>query len=96
MKLFVVVRKDLSTSQQIVQSGHAIAEFLLKKPDTKWDNGTLVVLGLTNLDELNKLIFKLDHTGVGWVGFQEPDIGNELTAIACDEDESIFSGMELL
>jgi hypothetical protein len=96
MKLFVIVRKDLSFSQQIVQSGHAIAEFLLQKPETKWDNGTLVILGLDNLKELNKLIFKLDQKRIGWIGFKEPDINNELTAIACDEDEPIFSGMYLL
>lgn len=96
MKLYVVVRKDLSVSQRIVQSGHAIAEFLLTRPYTKWDNGTLVVLGLDNLDELNKLIFKLDQKRIGWVGFKESDIGNEITAIACDEDDSLFNGIELL
>jgi len=96
MKLFIVVRKDLTQSQQLVQSGHVIAEFLLTKPDSKWKNKTLVILGLNNLDELNKLIFKLDQMGIKWVGFKEPYIDNELTAIACDEDESIFSGMELL
>jgi hypothetical protein len=96
MKLFVVVRKDLSISQRTVQSGHAIAEFLLKRSDTKWDNGTLVILGLDNLEELNKLMFKLDQKGIGWIGFKEPDIGNEITAIACDEDDSLFNGMELL
>ena len=29
MKLYVLVRKDLSPQQQAVQSGHAIAEFML-------------------------------------------------------------------
>jgi peptidyl-tRNA hydrolase len=43
-KLYVLIRKDMSKSQQAVQAGHAVAEYLLKRPNTKWDNGTLVYL----------------------------------------------------
>ena len=51
-KLYVLVRKDLSKSQQAVQAGHAVAEFLLRGPSTFWGNGTLVYLGVHNETEL--------------------------------------------
>jgi hypothetical protein len=50
-KLFVLTRKDLSKSQQAIQAGHAISEYLLRGPVTFWDNGTLVYL--TVKDEMN-------------------------------------------
>ena len=51
-KLYVLVRKDLSKSQQAVQGGHAVAEYLLSGPLTAWSNGTLVYLGVRNETEL--------------------------------------------
>ena len=59
MKLYVIVRNDLSQSQKSVQAGHAIAEFLLHR-QTEWDNGTLVILGVDNKQELEKLTYKLN------------------------------------
>lgn len=51
-KLYVLVRKDLSKSQQAVQAGHAVAEYLLRGPLTIWGNGTLIYLGIKNEEEL--------------------------------------------
>lgn len=51
-KLYVLVRKDFSKSQQAVQAGHAVAEYLLRGPSTFWGNGTLVYLGVRDENEL--------------------------------------------
>jgi len=95
-KLFVIVRKDLSTSQQAVQAGHAVAEFLLCGPKTNWKNGTLVYLGVKGLYQLERWIWKLNERGVPIVVFREPDIRNEPTAIATDINCDLFKKLNLL
>lgn len=89
-KLYILVRKDISKSQQAVQAGHAVAEYLLRVPNTHWDNGTLIYLGVKNERELIEWGNKLSS----WIGFREPDIGNQLTAIATEEN--LFKNMRLL
>jgi len=39
---------------------------------------------------------KLTYIGIKWVGFREPDIGNQLTAIACVSEGKEFSKLRLL
>lgn len=95
MKMFVVVRKDLTPQQQAVQAGHALAEFLLKM-QTKWDNGTLVYLGVNNLDKLEEVAFNLRHKGVPHQSFFEPDMAGERTAIACAGYDEAFKKLNLM
>jgi len=93
----VIVRKDLSTSQQAVQAGHAVAEFLLHGQFfRRWQNETLIYLGVKGLIQLTNLKRKLDMNDIPYVEFREPDIGNQLTAIATDHHSKIFERMNLL
>lgn len=96
MKLYVIVRKDLSESQRAVQAGHAVAEFLLRGPSSEWSNGTLVYLGVKGLRQLEHLKFKLDRRNIPYTEFREPDIGNETTAIATDRQCEFFDKLNLI
>lgn len=89
-KLYVLVRKDLPRSQQAVQGGHAVAEFLLRGPSVVWNNGTLVYLGVRNEYDLQALGGELEFYGHNVVSFREPDRDNELTALAvCGADKEL-------
>ena len=95
MKLYVVVRDDLSVPQKAVQAGHALAEFLIKN-ETSWNNGTLVYLRVPNEEHLRKLSDRLDGYGMDYSVFREPDMDNELTALASTEGRRFFSKLKLL
>lgn len=95
-KLYVIVRKDLTQSQMTVQTGHAIAEFLLRGHFSNWNNGTLVCLGVKGLPQLEKHIYKLKRMGIPFVTFNEPDLNDEPTAIATDQDCELFRRLNLL
>lgn len=94
-KLYIVTRKDLSKSQQAVQAGHALAEYLLKNKTT-WDNGTLVYLSVPNKDVLKCLTLKLKQDNIYYTKFIEPDFGDELTAIASLGSNKYFEHLKLL
>ena len=84
-KMYVLIRRDLNKKQQSVQAGHALAEYLLTYP-TDWSNGTLIYLAVNNEAELASWAGKLEGVNIKWTGFREPDINNELTAIAAVTD----------
>lgn len=79
-KLFVIVNRLLSKSQQAVQGGHAIAQFLIDHPSSEWRNNTLVFLRVSDEDELSDLYSRLDTEQKSL--FLEPYWDNKLTAIA--------------
>ena len=95
MKMYVLLRKDLTPSQQAVQGGHALAEFLLNNP-TQWNNGTLIYLGVNNERQLIKWAHKLCDLDINFVTWREPDMYNELTALATYSNGDIFKRLNLL
>ena len=80
-KLYIIVRKDLSPSQRAVQAGHAVAEFLLRGPNFRWNNGTLIYLGVKGLKQLENIKRNLEFRGV--------DLMKE-TTVSCYQDVPII------
>ena len=97
MKLFVIVRKDLTPSQRAVQAGHALAEYLLHGSFLRrWKNETLIYLGVKGLKQLENLKRKFKYDGIEYTEFREPDLNNETTAIATDIDNRYVERLNLL
>ena len=95
-KLYVLVRKDLSRSQQAVQAGHVVAEYLLRGPKTLWGNGTLVYLGVRDENDLKWWYQQIFDAGFPVVAFYEPDRNYEATAIATECDDLLVRKLKLI
>jgi peptidyl-tRNA hydrolase len=85
-KLYVVVRADIPAGDQLAQSCHAVAEFGVVSPQrfTEWAKAqrNLVVLQAPGLTALATIAAQLARDGIQFAPFHEPDMGDELTAIA--------------
>ena len=85
-KLFLITRHDLSEGARAMQMAHAFREFIETHPeiDRAWykDSNTLVGLEAPNEKALAKLLEDARWKGIPVAFFLEPDLGNELTAIA--------------
>jgi len=93
----VIVRKDLTTSQQAVQAGHAVAAFLLHGQFfRRWENETLIYLGVKGLTQLENIKRKFKFNDIPFTEFREPDINNETTAIATNVENRIVERLNLL
>lgn len=91
-KLRVVSRRDLSIPYQAVQSAHALTDFQYQHPveASEWQKKSNYLAFLTVADEaqLIKLIAKAILTGIKHTVFREPDINNEITAVAFEPSEA--------
>lgn len=92
MKLFILIDENLPLAYQGVQGGHAVAQWLLENPGQTWNNNTLVYLSAN----LSKEIYKLELKRIDYTKFQEPDLDNQITAIALQAEDKLFSGLKLI
>lgn len=87
-KFYVVVRSNMPAGVQAVQSAHALLDFSVKYPDIvkNWNtvSNYLCMLSVDNEDQLYDLYVQAVEQGIRVVRFYEPDMGDELTAIALE------------
>ena len=94
-KMYVLVRHDLDVTYRGVQGIHAVAAFYEKGNNTDWHNEYVIQLGIRGERDLKNWAWKLTQKKKDWVGFFEPDLNNQLTAIACVDTGEIFKSLPL-
>ena len=85
-KLYVITREDLDPGYQAVQSMHALRQFAAEHPeiDKLWfeQSNYLGLLSVSDEKELMSLAEQATAHEISFSIFREPDIDNEITAIA--------------
>ena len=83
--LFVLVRSDLTPGQQLAQSGHTIAQWMLDNPKSDWKNSTLIILGVKSKNLLQLCEERLKFNQIKYSVNREPDMYDEATGIAASD-----------
>lgn len=86
-RLYVLIDQKLDAVYGCVQGGHAVAQWLLEHPNQNWNNNYLYA-------DLDK--WRLDLTNKDYSTFHEPDLNNQLTAIALQDDGRMFKKLKLV
>jgi len=98
----VVVRNDLHQNYQSVQAGHAAIQFQHEYQDIakEWHEKSkyLIYLSVPDEQHIKDLITKSEFKFINISIFREPDIDNEITAIAFEpskESARLLSNLPL-
>lgn len=87
-KLYIVCRADLEPGYQAVQSCHVAFQFAMEHLEmtTRWftDSNYLILLSVPDERALLVLLERARRLGLKSSMFREPDIGNQITAIALE------------
>lgn len=81
--VYAIVRKDLSVPQQAVQAGHALIEST-KTFNKINEHPSVIICSVKNEKKLQDAITFLYDNGVKISVFKEPDINNQMTALATE------------
>lgn len=85
-RLYVVVSNKLEPVYACVQGAHAVAQYLIEHlyEGDSWKNKTLVFLYTDRINIFNNM---LNNENIKHSCFREPDLNNELTAIAVYKED---------
>lgn len=82
----MITRNDIAPGYQAVQSMHALRQFIADHPeiDRQWfeHSNYLGLLSVSNEEALLRLITQAQMQNIAVSIFREPDIGDQITAIA--------------
>ena len=101
--MIIICSDDMTQGYKVVQSAHALADFAVKHQDEflKWQMGSNYLCCLeASESKINRLIDKLDYLEIKYEIFREPDIGNQMTAIAVEaisreQHKKLFKNLKL-
>lgn len=84
----MVTRADLSAGQQAVQAAHAAIDFVFEHPSRAgpWHevSNYLAILVAESEAHLKQLVARCESALVDYTVFREPDLDNQITAIAME------------
>lgn len=84
--MYIITRRDLSAGAQAAQATHAALAFSQEHPTItgNWHRHSqwLVILAAADEVELRSLFFRAQEAGLPCTAFHEPDMNDEMTAIA--------------
>jgi hypothetical protein len=92
----------MSPGSQAVQSAHSLVQFVFEHPEISqiwFKDPYLIQLSVENEDSLKELICKLEKNQINFSVFREPDLNNEITAIAIepsDKTRRLVSNLPLM
>lgn len=87
-RLYILIREDLSNAQKAVQAGHAIAQWMIEHHHKhEWHNGTLIYLTVPDEQVLTEWFEVAQIKQLPCSCFREPDMNDQMTAIAILADE---------
>lgn len=102
-KLITITRRDLDPGYQAVQAAHAAIEFQHEHPTVSksWNEQSkyLIFLSVHDEQQLINYIDKFKKHDLKYTTFKEPDIGNQITAVAvepCELSKKLCSNLPLM